>query len=168
MALQAPPPLLPIVGPPAIPPSAPLALCTPRRITSAALKAFLPVGAIGPPPIQPCDTPNGSDSVRHFTADNIYSLFGNRRFRNYPFFCSTTKDSKFINGGVPTPALGEYATIAKRKCGDPLPRPLQALAKVHIDIVFGDGLGRLGYRYALLFVDRATQYLGGRFKKLAC
>ncbi len=30
---------------------------------------------------------------------------------------------------------------------------------MHVDIVFGDGLGRLGYRYALLFVDRATRYI---------
>ncbi len=117
------------------------------------------MGALAPPPVRPCDTPNGSDTVRHFTADQIYTLFGHHQFRNYQFFCNTSKDSKFINGGNPTPSLGEYATIAKRKRGDPLPRPQQALQRVHLDIVFGDGLGRLGYRYALLFVDRATRYI---------
>jgi hypothetical protein len=43
--------------------------------------------------------------------------------------------------------------------GAPLPRPHRALEKVHIDIVFGDGLGRLGYRYTLVFGDRATRYI---------
>ena len=40
-----------------------------------------------------------------------------------------------------------------------MPRPKQVLHRVHVDIVFGDGLGRLGYRYALLFVDRASRYI---------
>ena len=57
------------------------------------------------------------------------------------------------------PSLGEFASIPKRARGTPLPRPRRALEKVHIDIVFGDGLGQLGYCYALVFVDRATCYI---------
>jgi transposase InsO family protein len=123
------------------------------------LKAFLPVAQQSAPAIRPCDTPNGSDTLRHLTADHIYKLFGNRRFRNYSNFCLASKDSKFVNGGDPVPTLGEFATIPKRKRGSQLPRPSRALDRVHIDIVFGDGIGRLGYRYALLFVDRATRYI---------
>ncbi len=47
----------------------------------------------------------------------------------------------------------------RREKGDPLPRPTHALQKVHLDIVFGDGLGRLGYKYALIFIDRAIHYI---------
>ena len=138
---------------------APTHVCTPKRISQDALRAFLPTGATAPPPVRPCDTPNGSDTTRHLTADQIYHLFGNRRFRNYQHFCFASKDSKFINGSIPTPTLGEFTSIPKRKRGDPIQRPTRALDKVHLDIVFGDGLGRLGYRYALLFVDRATRYI---------
>jgi hypothetical protein len=132
---------------------------TPRRISKSSLLAFLPFECKTPPPIRPCDTPNGSDTTRHFTADQIYKLFGDRRFRNYSNFCLTTKDSKFINGGDPVPALGEFTTIHKHKKGAALPRSTRALDKVHCDIVFGDGIARLGYKYAIIFVDRATRYI---------
>ncbi|KAL7425595.1 LOW QUALITY PROTEIN: hypothetical protein ACHAXH_000396, partial [Discostella pseudostelligera] len=134
-------------------------LIMPKRISQEALRAFLPDGASAPPPIRPCDTPNGSDTLKHLTANKIYRLFGHRHFRNYPNFCFTLKDSTYINDGEPVPSLGEFATIPKRPRGAPLPRPRRALEKVHIDIVFGDGLGRLGYRYALIFVDWATRYI---------
>lgn len=129
------------------------------RITKDSLLAFLPHGRTDPAPIRPCDTPNGSDTTRHLTADQIYRLFGNRRFRNYSNFCLAAKDSKFIKGGEPVPSLGEFATIPKCAKGLAIPRPTRALEKVHIDIAFGDGLGKLGFRYALIFVDRATRYI---------
>jgi len=138
---------------------APTSTSTVRRITKSSLMAFLPLNCEAPPAIRPCDTPNGSDTARHFTADQIYKLFGNRRFRNYANICVVAKDSKFINSGDPTPSLGEYSTIAKRAKGSTLPRPRRALERVHLDIVFGDGLGRMGYRYALLLVDRATRFI---------
>lgn len=140
------------------PTATPVRLSTPWRISQEALRAFLPDGVTSPPAVRSCDTPNGSDTTRHLTADKIYRLFGNRRFRHYDHFCFASKDSKFINGGDPVPSLGKFATIPKRSRGVPLPRPRRALDKVHIDIVFGDGLGRMGYRYALIFVDRATWY----------
>ena len=141
------------------PPTPPVLIKTQRRISQEALRAFLPNGATSPPVICSCDTPNGSDTLRHFTSDKIYRLFGNRGFRNYANFCLTSKDSEFINGGEPMPSLGEFTTIPKRSRGMQLPRPRRALEKVHVDIVFGDGLGRLGYRYALLLVDQATRYI---------
>jgi hypothetical protein len=153
------PPPAPVTTPSAPPSRTPTIIITPKRISSEALKAFLPPTCPSPPPVRPCDTPNGSDTTRHLTADQIYRLFGNRRFRNYEHFCFAAKDSKFINGGHPTPTLGEFATIPKQKRGAPLPRPTTALDKVHLDIVFGDGVGHLGFRCTLLFVDRATRYI---------
>lgn len=129
------------------------------QISKSSLLAFLPLDGSTPSPIWPCDTPNGSDTTCHLTVDQFYKLFGHCRFCNYANFCLTAKDSKFINGGNPIPSLGEFATIPKRKRGDPLPCPTQAFDKVHLDIVFGDGLGHLGYKYAFVFVDHATGYI---------
>ena len=64
-----------------------------------------------------------------------------------------------MNSGDPPPTLGEFATIPKRVKGTLLPRPTKALQRVHINIAFGDSLSRLGIRYALIFVDRATRYI---------
>ncbi len=164
------PPLVPVASPtpsvatpatqtqPSVAPR-PTMIVTPKRISREALLSFLPNGCTTPPPIRPCDTANGSDTTRHLPADQIYRLYGNRRFKNYQNFCFAAKDSKFINGGHPTHTLGEFATIPKRKRGDPIPRPTKALEKVHLDIVFGDGIGWLGFRYALQFVDRSTRYI---------
>ncbi len=144
---------------PSPPTTLPLDGSIPKRISATTLLTFLRPGTESPPPVRPCDTPNGSDTTRHFTADRIYHLFGNRRFRNYQHFCLASKESKYINGGDPTPPLlGEFATIAQCPKGAPLAVPTAFLHKVHLDIVFGDGLGSLGFRYALLFVDRATRY----------
>ena len=79
--------------------------------------------------------------------------------QNCSHFCTTAKNSKFINGGDPVPTLGEYATIVKCKKGYPLPRPTCALNKVHLDIVLGNGLGRLCFKYALIFIHWATRYI---------
>ena len=67
-------PKAPSTSVPTVPPSStsttpassatPIRIITPKRISQAALRAFLPDGASAPPPIRPCDTPNGSDTTR--------------------------------------------------------------------------------------------------------
>ena len=64
----------------------------PERINTDDLLLFSNDPSAPAPAVWPCDTPNGSDGLR--------------RFQNYEHFCLTSKDSKFINGGEPTPSLG--------------------------------------------------------------
>ena len=74
----------------------------PERINSDDLLLFCNNPSAPAPAVRPCDTPNGSDGLRHFTSDKINKLLRNQRFWNYEHFCITSKDSKFINGGKPT------------------------------------------------------------------
>ena len=100
-----------------------------------------------------------SDSLQDLTSDKTYHLFGNRRFRNYEHFGETSKDAQFVRGGEPCPTIGEFANIRKRNRGKALPPTKHYLDKVHLDIVFGDTISKLGFRYAVLLIDRATKYL---------
>jgi hypothetical protein len=129
------------------------------RISSEALLMFSTDPAAPPPDVWPCDTPNESDSLQDLASDKIYHLFGNRRFRNYEHFGQTSKDAKFVRGGEPCPTIGEFANIRKRKRGTILPPTKRYLDKVHLDIVFGDTISKLGFRYAILLIDRATKYI---------
>ena len=65
----------------------------------------------------------------------------------------------FVQGGEPCPSIGEFANLKKRKCGKILPPSPHFLDKVHLDIVYGDTISKLGFRYALLLVDCATKYI---------
>jgi hypothetical protein len=50
-------------------------------------------------------------------------------------------------------------TILKAPRGRPIdPTPSKYLDIVRIDIAFGDCMSVGGFKYALIFVDRATQY----------
>ena len=129
------------------------------RINQEALRQFGVDPDAPPPDVRPCDTPNGSDSLQDLTPDKIYHLFGSRRFRNYEHFSQVSKDAKFVQGGDPCPSLGEFANLRKRKRGGPLPPSKRYLDKVHLDIVYGDTISKLGFRYALLLIDRATSYV---------
>ena len=126
------------------------------RINHAAFLLFCRNSATPPPDIRCCDTPNGSDSLQDLTSEKIYHLFGNRRFRNYEHFEHVSKDAKFVEGGEPYPSLGEFANLRKRNHGKALPPSKRYLDKVHLDIVYGDSISRLGFRFALLLIDHAT------------
>ena len=130
----------------------------PERISNEGILLFSSDPSTPPPPVRPCDTPNESDIRTTFNAERLYSLFGGRRFQNYRNVCFTAKDAKFTGGGEPLPSIGEFANLRKRKRGKPLPPTKHYMEKVHLDIVYGDYVSRLGYRYALLLVDRATKY----------
>jgi hypothetical protein len=110
-----------------------------------------------PPSICPCDTPNASDSKHHFTAEELHRLTGCRRFRNYRHLIHTSRDGEFLDNGEFPLSLGAYTTIPKSPRGKPLDRTSSKyLNIVHVDIAFGDCMSVGGYKYALIFVDRAT------------
>ena len=112
-----------------------------------------------PPAIRPCDTPNASDTKYHFTAEELHRLTGCRRFRNYRHLIHTSKDGHFLDNGEFPVSLGAYTTIPKAPRGKLIDRlPSKYLDVVHIDIAFGDCMSVGGFKYALIFVDRATRF----------
>jgi hypothetical protein len=113
------------------------------------------------PPICPCDTPNASDSKMAFTPEELHGLTGCCCFWDYQHIISTSKGGILCNTDkFPLSlGLGAYATILKALCGNPIDRlPSKYLDIVHVDIVFGDYILVGGYKFALVFVNRATRY----------
>ena len=86
-------------------------------------------------------------------------MFGNRRFRNYEHFGNATKDATYTAGGEQCPSIGEFAKLRRRDRGGALPPSKHYLDKVHLDIVYGDTISKLGFRYGILLVDHATKYV---------
>ena len=112
-----------------------------------------------PPPVRPCDTPNPSDTKSTWTAEELHRITGCRRFRNYRHLIQSTKDGSFVDNGEFPASIGAYATIPKAARGKPIDRtPSKYLDIVHVDIAFGDCMSVGGYKYALIFVDRATRF----------
>jgi hypothetical protein len=70
-----------------------------------------------------------------------------------------SKDGSFIDNGEFPTSLGAFTSIPKARRGGRIDR-LQAkyLDVVHLDIAFGDCVSVGGFKYALIFVDRATRY----------
>jgi hypothetical protein len=112
-----------------------------------------------PPPVRPCDRSNGSDTKTHWTSEELHRALGCRRFRNYRHIIQTSLDGKWIDGGEFPLSLGSYTTIPKAPCGGSIDREDSFfLDVVHVDIAFGDCVSVGGFRYSLIFVDRATRY----------
>ncbi len=111
------------------------------------------------PPIRPCDTLNASDSKTVFTPEELHRLTGCRWFRNYQHIISTSNGGILCNTGKFPLSLGAYATIPKAARGKPIDQlPSKYFDIVHVDIAFGDCVSVGGYKFALVFVDRATRY----------
>jgi hypothetical protein len=70
-----------------------------------------------------------------------------------------SQDSKLINNGEFLTSLCSYTTIPKAPRGTTIDcHHSQYLNIVHVDIAFGDRASIKGFKYALIFVDRATHY----------
>ncbi len=94
-----------------------------------------------------------------WTAEELHRITGCRRFRNYKHLIQSTKDGSFLDNQEFTISIGAYATIPKAPRGKPIDRtPSKYLDIVHINIAFGDCMSTGGYKYALIFVDRATRF----------
>jgi hypothetical protein len=84
---------------------------------------------------------------------------GCRKFRIYRLILQVSRDGKLVDGGKFPWSLGSYATIPKAKRGGALNRTkYRYLDAVHMNIAFGDCVFVGGFWYALIPVDRATQY----------
>ncbi len=71
----------------------------------------------------------------------------------------TTKDGILINTGKFPLSLGTYATIPKAPHGKAIDRlPAKYLDIVHVDITFNNCVSVGGFKFALIFVNRATCY----------
>jgi hypothetical protein len=111
------------------------------------------------PPVRPCDWANGSDTKTHRTSEELHRALGCRCFRNYKHILQTSLDSKWIDGGEFSLALGSYATIPKAKQGGNIDQTKSYfLDVVHVDIAFEDCVLVGFFCYALILVDRATCY----------
>ena len=53
----------------------------------------------------------------------------------------------------PCPSLDEFTNLRKRDRGAALPPSKRYLDKVHMDIVYGNSISKLGFRFALLLID---------------
>jgi hypothetical protein len=72
---------------------------------------------------------------------------------------AVSKDGTFIDAGEFPVSIGAYTTLPKASRGQPIDRTTaKFLDMVHLDIAFGDCLSIGGFKYALIFVDRATRY----------
>jgi hypothetical protein len=112
-----------------------------------------------PPPIRPCDTPNPSDTKSHRMAEELNRITGCCRFCNYQHLLSVSKDGTYINNGKFPTSIGAYTTIPKAPRGTAIDRTsTKYLDVVHLNIAFGDCMSVGGFKYALIFVDRATRY----------
>jgi hypothetical protein len=110
-------------------------------------------------PVWPCDTPNSSDTKTTYTPEELHRLTGCRQFRNYQHIISMTKDGSLLNTGKFPLSLGTYATIPKAPRGKAIDKhQAKYLNIVHINIAFGDCVSVGGFKFALIFVNRATCY----------
>ena len=111
------------------------------------------------PPVRPCDRSNGSDNKTHWTSEELHRALGCRRFRNYKHILQTSLDGQWMDGGEFPMSLGSFTTIPKSPRGGAIDREQSFyLDIVHVDIAFGDCVSTGGFRYSLIFVDRATRY----------
>ena len=112
-----------------------------------------------PTAVCPCDTPNPSDTKSTWTAEELHRITGCHRFCNYKHLIQSTKHGLFVDNGEFPASIDAYATIPKAARGKPIDcTPPKYLHIVHINIAFGDCMSIGGYKYALIFVDRATQF----------
>ncbi len=110
-------------------------------------------------PIWPCDTPNLSDTKSHWTMEELHRITGCQCFRNDQHLVASTEDGAFIDNIEFPASIRAYMTIPKAPRSKPIDcTTSKYLDIIHIFIAFGDCMSVSGFKYALIFVVRATQY----------
>jgi hypothetical protein len=111
------------------------------------------------PAIRPCDTPNPSDTKSHWMAKELHCITGCQQFQNYKHLIAVSKDGTYIDNGKFHTFIRAYTTIPKAPRGKAIDRTSSKYRNVvHLDIAFGDCMSVGSFKYALIFVDRATRY----------
>jgi hypothetical protein len=111
------------------------------------------------PQVCPCDTPNELDNKLHWMAEELHHVTGCRRFRIYKHIVVVTKNGRFLDTRKFLAFVGAYTTVPKAPHSKPIDRtPSKYIDVVHLDIAFGDCMSVGGFKYALIFLDRALQY----------
>jgi hypothetical protein len=111
------------------------------------------------PPVCPCDRSNGSDTITHWTSEELHRALGCCRFCNYKHIIQTSLDGQWIDGGEFPVLLGVFTTIPKAPRGGAIDHEQSFyLDIVHVNIAFGDCISVGGFQYSLVFFDRATHY----------
>jgi hypothetical protein len=78
---------------------------------------------------------------------------------NYWHLLSVSKDGTYINNGEFPTSIGAYMTLPKAPRGTAIDRTsTKYLEVVHLTIAFGDCMSVGSFKYALIFIDRATRY----------
>jgi hypothetical protein len=84
---------------------------------------------------------------------------GCRWLPNYKHLVAVTKDRKYIDNVEFLASIWAYPTIPKELLGKPIDQtPSKYLDVVYLDIAFGDCMSVGGYKYASIFMDRASRY----------
>jgi hypothetical protein len=93
-------------------------------------------------------------------AEELHRITGCHQFQNFKHLMSVSKDGTFIDTSKFPMSIGAYTTIPKAPWGKPINHtPSKYLNAVHLDIVFGDCMSVGGFKYALIFINKATQYI---------
>jgi len=104
--------------------------------------------------------PSSAPAHRRFTIPELYRYVGFRQLKNWSSILDVAQENISINfnhGDIPV-ELGNVANIKKsRRNKIPIARPPNFLARVHMDIGYGDCKAVGGARYCALLVDRATR-----------
>jgi hypothetical protein len=93
------------------------------------------------PPVPPSATPSASESRTTFDPLKLHCIFGCRRFKNPNHVIAASQNATLLSSGELPPTLGDFTTINNPPCGKPIKKHRKYLEKVHVDIIYGDGLG---------------------------
>jgi hypothetical protein len=146
----------PASTPPALKPVAPKLLLT---LTPDEVARLIHCPGSLPPPFCPCYRSNGSNTKTHWTSEELHRALGCRRFRNYWHIIQTSLDGKWVDGGEFPLSLGSYTTIPKAPRGGSIDCEKSFFLNiVHVNIASSDCVSAGGFRYSLIFVNRATRY----------
>jgi hypothetical protein len=111
------------------------------------------------PDTLPCDKPpSTSPAVQCFTEQQLHRYFGFRNLKNWLDLEATGQDTIKVTKGTECPLeISDVANIRhSHQNTTPVPRPMNYLQTVHMDIGYGDCVSIGSFHYVLILIDRTT------------